>query len=254
MKKVIYILLLAPLMLISQTTDEYLIIENATITANPTKIAEFEKGLASHNKKYHSEGAFGARTYWITNGDNAGKYVLVTGPLPWSALDNRPNQEGHSEDWNKNVAAYAMPNWNQTYWKFQTDISNFPKDFMVNKLHLSIYDIKRFKGAKAVGLMKKIHKVMTEKFPDDPYGIYTNEMPSTKEGRDMVFVSFFNKSSWMGEDIEFPKKYDEVHGDGSFAHFLKDWEEVTVGGEQEVWLFRKDLSGISGEITAAQRQ
>jgi len=254
MKKTLFLLLLIPCLAISQTDQEYMILENAMVTVNPSKITAFEKGLAEHNKKYHSEGAFAARTYWITNGDNAGKYVLVTGPLPWSAMDSRPNQEGHSEDWNKNVAAYAMPDWNQTYWKFEAALSNFPNDFTLNKIHLNIFDIKRFKRQKAMELMKKIHKTMTVKFPNDAYGIYTNELPSTKEGRDLTFVSFFDKSSWMSEDNEFPKNFNEVHGEGSFEHFLEDWGKVTVGGEQEVWIYRKDLSGADALIKAASRQ
>ncbi len=254
MKKVVYLLLLVPLLVISQNKQEYMVFENAMVTANPEKITEFEKGLTAHNKKYHAEGAFAARVYWVMNGDNVGKYILSTGPLPWSAFDARPSEEGHAEDWNSNVAAYAEPNWNQTYWKFKADLSNFPKDITVKKLHLNIFDFKRFKGEKAMKLMDKIKKTMVEKFPEDSYGIYTNEFPSTDDGRDMVFVSFFEKSSWLGEDNEFAKKYDETNGEGSFANFIKEWETVTNGGEQEVWIYREDLSGIKGEVKAETRQ
>ena len=58
----------------------------------------------------------------------------------------------------------------------------------------------------------------------------------------------------MGEDPKFPASYNEVHGEGSFTEFLKEWEEVTVGKRSEIWMFRKDLSGVSGEVKAAERQ
>ncbi len=254
MKKLLYTMLLLPLVIMAQEAQEYMIFENAMLTAHPAKITEFENGLAAHNKKYHAEGVFASRVYWITNGDNSGKYVLATGPLPWSAIDSRTDQTEHAEDFNTNVAPYSMADWNQTYWKFEAALSNFPKDFTLRAMHLNMFDISRFQGKKAMDLMEDIKKVMVEKFPEDAYGIYTNEMPSTKEGRDMVFISFFEKSAWMGEDNEFEKKYDEVHGAGGFAAFLKEWGEVTNGGEQEVWLYRDDLSGNSGEIKVETRQ
>ncbi|WP_411031894.1 hypothetical protein [Spongiimicrobium sp. 3-5] len=254
MKNVFYLMLLVPVIAISQTATEYAVFENGMITAHPAKITEFEAGMAAHNKKYHAESPYGARVYWISNGSNVGSYMWVMGPLPWSALDNRPAQEGHDADWNTNVLPYMMPEGNQTYWKFEAALSHFPKDFNIAKLHINMFDIKRFQRQKALELVKKIQRVMVEKLPEDTYGIYTNELPSTKEGRDMVFVSFFDKFSWMGEDIEFPKKFNEVHGEGAFADFLKEWGEVTHGGEQELWIFREDLSGLSGAVQAASRE
>jgi hypothetical protein len=52
--------------------------------------------------------------------------MWVMGPTPWSAMDARPAQvDGHYADWNKNVAAYAMPQGNTTYWKFNAEMSRF---------------------------------------------------------------------------------------------------------------------------------
>lgn len=249
-------MLLLPLLAISQNSNEYTVFENAVLTPNPAQISQFEKGLAAHNKKYHGDGPYGARVHWISNGPNTGSYMWAMGPLPWSAIDNRPGQkDGHDADWDTNVMAYVAPgSGGQTYWKSEAEMSHFPKDFTVNNLLVDFYDIKRFKGKDAMKLLENIKKVMVEKFPDDTYGIYTNEFPSTKEGRDLANISFFEKSAWLGEDQEFPKKYDEVHGSGSFDQFLKDWEAVTDGSESELWIFRPDLSGISGEVKVAERQ
>ncbi|MGB5269512.1 MAG: hypothetical protein WBN52_03330, partial [Eudoraea sp.] len=88
MRKFLYLMLLFPFLVISQGAQEYMVMENVMLTAIPTKTAEFEAGLAAHNKKYHAEGAHGARVYWISNGKNAGKYIWAMGPLPWSAMDS----------------------------------------------------------------------------------------------------------------------------------------------------------------------
>ncbi|MCF4102533.1 hypothetical protein L1I30_12730 [Gillisia sp. M10.2A] len=251
MKSLFYWMLLVPLLVISQENQEYGVLENAMLTAAPAKIQQFESGIAAHNKKFHASGPYGARVYWISNGPNVGKYIWVMGPLTWSAFDSRPAAEnGHDADWNMNVLPYILPESDQTYWKFESGLSNFSQGFTIKNLLVDMYDIKRFQKEKVMKMMEKIKKVMVEKFPEETYGMYTNILPSTKDGRDLAYVSFFEKSAWMGEDGKFPEKYNEVHGAGSFESFLKEWGEVSQGQQSELWIFRPDLSGLSGEVKA----
>jgi hypothetical protein len=79
-------------------------------------------------------------------------------------------------------------------------------------------------------------------------------MPDTQDGRDMAFVNFFSNSGWMGRENTFPKKFDEVHGEGSYEKFLQDVEAATNGNRTELWSFREDLSGFSGTVNAIERQ
>lgn len=247
-------MLLLPLMAISQNSTEYGVFENALLTPNPAQINQFEKGIAAHNKQYHGEGPYGVRVYWVANGPNTGSYVWAMGPFPWSSLDNRPEQkDGHDTDWNTNVAPYMTPgSGQQSYWKFNADLSRFPEDFNLKNLLVDYYDVKRGKMQDAMKLVEKIRKVYTDKLPDETYGIYTNEFSSTREGRDLAVISFFDKSSWLSQDREFVSKYDEVYGKGSWDQFLKDWYAVTDGGESELWIFRPELSGISAAVKVSE--
>jgi len=248
MKTFFYWILLVPFLVISQSNSEYTVIENGMMTVNPKYITEFEAGVAAHNNKYHTDGMYGSRIYQINNGTNIGKYLWVMGPIPWSAFDDRPQQDGHEEDWNKNIEPYTIVGGDQIYWRFYPKLSNFPKDFIIKNAMVDMYDIKRFKQTEVLELMKKIKKVMKEKYPENSYGVYTNEFPNDKEGKDIAIVSFYQKSSWLGNVDGFPKKYEEVYGKGSFEHFIKEWEKLTIGKQTELWVFREDLSGISGEI------
>ena len=255
-KKVVFLMLLLPLLALSQSNTEYGVFENALLIPNHAQITQFEKGIMEHNKKYHGDEPYGVRVYWIANGPNTGNYVWVMGPSPWSAMDNRPAQkDGHDVDWNTNVAPYTMANSGaQTYWRGQTELSRFPKDFTIKKMAVDTWDIKRGKYEDAMKLVKKVHDVYAEKSPDETFGIYTNEFGSTKEGRDLAVISFFEKSAWLGEDHSIAKKYDEMNGTGSWKQFLKDWMDVTNGGGTEIWIYREDLSGISGDVKVAERQ
>ena len=103
MKNLFYTMLLLPFLVLAQNSQESLVLENVMLTVHPEKIAEFEAGIAAHNKKFHSDGPYGARVYNILNGKNAGKYMLIMGPLPWSAMDGRPTSKEHTDDNNKNI-------------------------------------------------------------------------------------------------------------------------------------------------------
>lgn len=255
MRKLIFTMLLLPFVAISQNSTEYGVFETANLIPNPAQITQFEKGLAAHNKKFHGEGPYGARVYWISNGPNTGSYHWSMGPFPWSSLDNRPTQkEGHDADWNNNVAQYmTADSGSQNYWRLHNELSRFPKDFTIKNMKVDYWDIKRGKYEDAIKLVEKVNKVYAEKNPDEIWGIYTNEFPSTREGRDLAVISFFDKSAWLGEEDGLAEKYNEVYGAGSWEQFLKDWYDVTEGGESELWVFRPELSGTSGNVKAAER-
>ena len=189
---------LIPLMAISQNDhqSDYAVFENAMLTPQPDKIQQFEEGLAAHNKKFQAEGPYGARVYYISNGPNVGKYLWAMGPLPWSAMDERPDDPAHDDDWTNNVVKYMTPDSDLTYWRFNTQLSNFPKDFKVDKLLVDVYDTKRFEDERMMKAMEKVVKVMRDKYPDQPYGVYTNEMPATKDGRDLAM--------WCSSSIKWP--------------------------------------------------
>ncbi|NHF59466.1 hypothetical protein FK220_008950 [Flavobacteriaceae bacterium TP-CH-4] len=252
MKKLLYIALLLPFLAISQN-NESLVLENVMITALPEKIAEFEAGMAAHNKKFHADGPYGARVYSIANGKNAGKYMLIMGPLPWSAMDGRPSSTEHDEDMNKNVAPYMMPDVEVNYMKMHPELSNFSKDFEINNVSVFMVDIKRLKEIDFMEkVVKKVVKMQKEKMPDEIYGIYTNEM-NNMDGMDFGFVTFFDSMSWMGREDKFPQHFEEVHGAGSFSQLLADLEATTDGDRAEIWSLRKDLSGPDAKVIAATR-
>lgn len=254
MRKLIFTILLIPILVISQNATDYSVFENGMITANPTKIKEFEKGVAAHNKMYHAEGIYGARVYWVSNGTNVGKYIWAMGPLPWSAMDTRPAKEGHDEDWNTNVLPYTMAEGDQTYWRFHTALSNFPKDFNLKYLKVMMLDMVPFKEQQFLEQLEKVAAVMKAKYPNEPYGMYTNEMPSDKDGRDFAYVDFFDKMGFLGREDTFPKDFEAVHGEDSWDAFLNVMTETTKGMQTELWVFREDLSGLSGKVIALERQ
>ncbi len=253
MKKLLCTLLLLPILTLAQT-NEALVIENVMLTVNPEKIVEFEAGIASHNKKFHSDGPYGARVYNVLNGKNAGKYMLIMGPLPWSAMDGRPSSKEHTDDNNNNINKYLTPEVEVNYMKMHPELSNFSKDFEINKVSVFMIDVKRNKFMEFMDkVVNKVVKTYKEKMPDEIYGIYSNTM-NNMDGMDFAWVDFFDNSSWLGREDKFLQYFEEVHGAGSFSQFLADVEATTDGERTEIWTLRKDLSGANAKVIAATRQ
>ncbi|MEK6155540.1 hypothetical protein WIW50_19940 [Flavobacteriaceae bacterium 3-367] len=254
MKRLILAALLIPFLINGQEPTPSTIFTNVMLTAHPTKIAEFEAGLAAHNKKYHADGPYQASVFWIASGKNSGKYIWSMGPNTWASMDDAPaNDPEHTADWNTNVVAHAMPDQETTYWRSDMKHSNFSKDFSLKNLSIFMIDIKRFKQMEFEAVLDKVTKVYKEKDPEQQWGVYFNEMNNV-DGKDFVWVNFFDKSAWLGKDDKFPQYFEEVHGEGSFPQFLKDFEAATDGQQSEFWIFRGDLSGANGEVQAVNGQ
>jgi hypothetical protein len=226
------------------------------LTPVPSQILRFEAAVAAHNKKYHATGPHGVRVYEIISGKNSGRYQWIMGPGHWSDLDTRPaDSDNHSIDWVSNVLPNLTVDQNTIYLSLDTKHSHFGHDFNVSKIFFYYWDLKPDADMDKVNAMlDKVHKVESEKLPDEIMGIYRNELPSSSEGKDIVMGFFFDKYAWMGIDNGFNKKFEEVYGKDSWKTFMTDWNAQVKGLESEIWEYREDLSGLPPKIIAADRQ
>jgi hypothetical protein len=250
MKKVVFALLLVPFVMMAQESQPDPIFMNVMLTPHSDKIKEFEMGMAEHNKKFHTEEGKTVSVFWVASGKNSGKYVWSLGPTTWEAMDEAANPDAaHTDHWNTSVAPYADAVMETSYWKGDMAHSNFTKDFTLKNMSIFTLDMKRFKQMEFMAVLDKVTKVFKAKDSEQQWGVYWNTLPNM-EGQDMVWINFFDSMSWMGQDDKFPQWYEEVHGQGSFIEFLKEFEAATDGDYQELWMFRSDLSGADGQIAA----
>ncbi|MDQ3017794.1 MAG: hypothetical protein M3R25_13870 [Bacteroidota bacterium] len=236
----------------SQTAD--LIFEIETFSSDYEHMDQIETAIGAHNKKYHPVGAHGVRVYNVVSGPNSGDYKWLMGPTPWSALDSRPDDDAHNNDWKNNVASKMEEGTKTEYIRYDPTRSRFPADFNLNKLFVRTIDVAKGKMDMAKGLLDKAKKVYTEKIPGQTFGVYFNELGSTTGANDIMIVYFFDKWAWMGEDDSFDAKYDEVYGKGSAAQYWTDWREAYLAIETEIWEYNEKLSGMPAAVKVAERQ
>ncbi|TDN87198.1 hypothetical protein DET49_11359 [Salegentibacter sp. 24] len=258
MKSIFYWMMLIPFLVFSQNEqdshEEYLIVGTTVFSAKSDKMKEFSEGMKNHNQQFHDQGAMGVRIFNILNGQNANSFMAVMGPMPWSALDEPElNQQAHDTDWINNVVPYIAEENETNFWKFHHRLSHFPPGFEMSKLKVSVWDIERGEYQAMLKGLDKVSKVLKEKLPEMPFGIYTNEFSSTKSGQDLSVVYFFDEFSWLAKDIQLKEKYNEVYGEGAFDTFLQEWMDTTKGASQELWVYNQDLSGIGPQVTTATK-
>jgi hypothetical protein len=261
MKNVVYWIFLIPFLLVSQneptiTQDnrDYLVVGTTIFSAKQNLFAEFRAAMKAHNEKFHDQGDRGVRIYDILNGPNTGKMVAVMGPFPWSALDKPiANQQEHDDDWLKNVVPNMETELNTSYWRFHHELSNFPPNFDVNKMQIVTFDIARMESERMKQSLEKVTKVLKDKYPELPFGVYTNEFPASEEGRDMSLAYFFDSFDWLSEDSKFKDNYEQVYGPGSFKQFLDQWKEIAEGSSTEIWVYNQSVSGIGSQVTTGSR-
>ena len=253
MKSILMWLMLIPLMGIAQNqqeTQEPLIIATMLISPNPVDMQKFKEGMQEHNNQYHAEGAMGVRIFHIMNGLNAEKMMAVMGPLPWSALDKTwYDREAHDKDWYENVVAYMKDEQDVNYWRFDAKNSHFPQNFEMSKLEITTMDINPGAYEAAMQQLEKISAVFKNKYPETPMAIYRNEFPSSKDGRDLSLVYFFDDFAELGIDHKWKEKFEEEHGTDSLEPFNKEWMDLMTGSQTEIWVYDPELSGIGPQVT-----
>jgi hypothetical protein len=237
MRKIFFLLLLAPLFGMSQTKN---VVNTFRVFAKPDKNAEFEKGFAAHAKKYHTDN-WKWRVYEIETGPDAGGFHVIEGPLSWDEFDSRGKLSAeHTADYNKNVAPYTTSAGTQSYSTFNADLSTvqitdyadkiiinhmFPKPGMLNGV---IDLIKRQKPVWASS--NESVAVYSAAFSGPPqYTVVTRLKAGLKELDDSYRKPF-------------SERYNTANGAGSWDKWLEDYSKFVESRWSEMLSFRKDLS------------
>jgi hypothetical protein len=189
----------------------------------------FKAAVKAHDEKFHSsDGLYSARLFYNLNGHSGGTYSWIMGPTTWTAMDTRPGKGAHDDDWKK-VEALVEHFDSPTYWSFSTELSQAIDGVSPEKRMIWMYDIKRGQGARWAELVGKVKKVYNEKRPTESFWVVWNEFADSKAGMDAAVIFAFDNWAWMDRNSDFGKEFDEVHGDGTWHHFLNEFGDVTDG-------------------------
>lgn len=204
------------------------------------KVAEFEKALANHAKKYH-KGDVSWRVWSIQSGPDAGGYMVSEGPSSWAALDGRADiSEEHTADWNKNVQPLTTGSGQSGYYDYQMDLSTVQLTDYADKIIINHMTAKPGKIGDLKALIQKLKKawqagsesvaVYQTAYSGEPGYITVTRL----KGGMKELASDYRKS--------LQDRYNESNGAGSFDIWLKDYADIVQNRWSELLIYKPLLS------------
>jgi hypothetical protein len=228
MKKLLVILFFLPFMLQAQDAPKQNLYISVNMDVKDGMEDAFKAAVKSHNAAYHAEDSpYRARLFYNINGPSGGMYTWVMGPTSYTALDSRPGEGAHDDDW-KNVSDLVEKFGTPSYWTYSEKLSQAVEG-KNSKRVIWMYDIKSGQGKRWSELVGKVKEVYEAKRPTESFYVVWNEFANTNAGMDAAIIFPFDKWAWMDRNSNFSEEYEEVHGPGSWHHFLNEFTETTNG-------------------------
>ncbi|HEY5689871.1 MAG TPA: hypothetical protein VIS49_00315 [Cyclobacteriaceae bacterium] len=222
MKKLIAMTaLMAFAVTVSFAQSDYRQMEAVNMRVKPDKVDLFKKGMAAHNKKYHSADPYKAAVRMQITGPNAGSYVWVMGPTTWTQMDGRPGKGEHDTDWEKNVAAYCDYISPPAYWRWVKDVSYDAapgKNTMMSRARFN--EVRPGQMDRFVELMKRV--AATNKHVKSSMSFSVAIRQDWARGVNVISFSGFDKWAQLEGNPNFSKGYEELYGEGSWDRFLEE--------------------------------
>ena len=229
MKNLLVILLFLPFTFFGQSQSEALLFEVVNLKVISGKEKAFEAAVKKHNQEYHKAGSIhNARLYYNINGPDGGTYSWIMGPTNFTAMDTRPRDEGHDDDW-ASLSQYVESTSSPTYWEEDKDLSVEGTQDNNGKSLLWIYDLKNGTSEQFVKLAGQVKEVYMKKRPTESIYFYWPSFSDSASGRDVGVIFPFRKWAWLDREATFRKEFEEVHGAGTFDKFLDEFDEITIG-------------------------
>lgn len=237
MKLFAFVLFLLPFMGISQSKN---VISVHRVFPKVDKVIEFEKALAAHAQKYHS-GDVHWRVFVVQSGPDFGGYHITEGPKSWESEDARGDiSPEHQTDWNKNVAIYLTDRQSGGYSVYQESLSTIALGEFTDKINIAHIYPKVGKNDYVEGIIKKVKKVW------ETSGVTVAVYVASGSGPAQYTLTTRYKQGLKERAVGFRKPfkevYESVHGEGSYAQYLKDVAEYVQESWNELLFYRKELS------------
>ncbi len=175
MKKVFFLLLLLPVLGISQTKT---LLSSNRVFAKNEKAGEFEKALSNHAKTYHT-GDVAWRVWSIESGPDAGGYMITEGPTTWGTYDGRADISAeHTADWEKAVLPLTDGRGQSGFYDFVAELSTVQLTDYADKIVITHMTLKPGKILQGKALIETLRKVwMADKESVAVYSIASSGEP-----------------------------------------------------------------------------
>jgi len=204
------------------------------------KVAEFEKALGDHAKKYHT-GDWKWRVWSIESGPDAGGYMITEGPTNWTTMDGRGDISAeHMNDWNKNVMPLTTSQYSSGYYTFMPDLSTVQLTDYADKIIINHMSAKPGKIVATTDLVKKLKKVWEA--GNESVAVYS--LTASGEPGYVTVTRLKGGLKEMEDGYRKPmaERYNDAYGAAGWESYLKDYADAVEKRWSEMLVFKPGLS------------
>jgi hypothetical protein len=141
MKNLFFVFLIIPFFVFGQSNTPNMY-EVVNIKVKRGMEDKFEAAVKSHNEKFHTDSLYQAFLTYNISGPTGGTYTWIMGPTNWGAMDTRPDEGAHNDDW-KNVDQYVESYSSPSYWSYSEKLSHWVEGSNNDKRLIWAYNLER---------------------------------------------------------------------------------------------------------------
>jgi hypothetical protein len=237
MKQLVSLLLLLPLLGLSQTKT---VLNGSRYFVMPGNAAAFEKAVGEHAQKYH-KGDFAWRVWSIETGPDAGGYMITEGPSDWASIDKRGNLGAeHMDDWSKNIAPLLTNRYQSVFAEFIPSLSTVQLTDYADKIVITHISTKPGRIVATRALFTKMLKVWKEAGESVAvYGLTASGDPGF-----LYVTRLKNGLAELASDYRKPieDRFNAAWGSGAWSKYLDDYANAVESRWSEILVYKPELS------------
>lgn len=215
------------------------------VTPKLGKTSSFERTWKAHHAKYHAKDD-GRQVYEILSGDNAGSYMLVSGPTSFADMDKeRANMAAHDADYDNTIIPFVEKNSGAYTYRW-ADTLSYNGNVKAEKYVTTVYNLKQGKGSDLVAEIKRAIKINGMINSPSSYNTYVKQwagshpqyviVTNLKDGFKQLDLSFTPATT------AFKDAYIKEYGQAQWDKRNTLLPEITESIDVYVSKLRKDMS------------
>lgn len=230
------------LALVASSQDDYTMFRTMYLTPDYERMEDLGKEISDYTATYRNQGPAQMSVWVVYTGPHTGDWLLTMGPSTFTQMDDIEYSEEQRDHWVFKVLPNVETLSEGEFWRKDADHSFEKEDMFTGREILSFFGLRDFEEYRFKEMLKQVKEVYEEKGYERYYSVYYPQFQACTK-RDVVIVGQFEKWADFDKDNNFKSDYEEVHGEGSWSKFMREYQDVVESNYDELIMFVPELSG-----------
>jgi len=239
MKKLVFLLLFMPCILLAQTFEDGIL----TLTEFTIKIghsAQFEDGVKKWKECYNANGGENTWGFWSRVQGEGRVYGITSYMENWAAMDV---EDESNTGCGVIVSDFIMPHIEKVNYHITTTLPDWSKKTMDSRGKLVWVTYFRVNDSRTFSrVVKDVTGVIAEK-EGEPRGYWYSFMGGGEQDPDYMVSQMYPNYAALDADEDGPfKLYSDAKGEKKANEMMDDWNKAVDAAWSYIWEYNEELS------------